>query len=144
MSDGIAYLHQAGTVPVDWLQLVLAAAFALGLSAGAAAYIRPSLFGVLAQVCGTDVAARFWTSFSVVLTVVGPLYLVFVAAGNATSLADFVRRSVYLASFGIIAAFAVMGAAVMLSPPSQAMSRRRAAQVAAEGVARDADPRILR
>ena len=59
----------------------------------------------------------------------GPLFLVFTAAVGADSLADFVRRTVYLVSLGVIGSFLVMGAAVVLSAPSQALTRRRAALI---------------
>ena len=115
---------------VDWLQLILAAALTLSLTSIAAALIHKPLYGVLELVCGTAVAARFWTTFAAILIVMGPLFLVFTAAGGATNLADFVRRAVYLVSFGIIGAFLIMGAAVMLSVPSRALRDRRAAQIA--------------
>ena len=124
---------------VDWMQLVIAAVLTLGLTTTVALVIRRSLFGVLQLICGHDVGARFWTTFASVLMVMGPLFLVFTAAGGADNLADFVRRAVYLVSFGLIAAFLVMGAAVMLSAPSQAMSRARSAQIAAQLAAGDAD-----
>ena len=116
---------------VDWLQLVIAAALTLGLTSAVALVIRRPLFGVLQLVCGNDVGARFWTTFAAVLLVMGPLFLVFTAAGGAANLADFVRRAVYLVSFGVIAAFLIMGAAVMMSAPSRALSERRAAEIAA-------------
>ena len=109
---------------VDWLQLTLAAVLTLGLTTIVALVIRKPLFGVLQLVCGTEVSARFWTTFAAVLLVMGPLFLVFTAAGGAENLADFVRRTVYLVSMGVIGAFLVMGAAVMLSAPSLAMARR--------------------
>ena len=121
----------SGALAVDWMQLVIAAVLTLGLTTTVAIVIRQSLFGVLQLICGHDVGARFWTTFASVLMVMGPLFLVFTAAGGADNLADFVRRAVYLVSFGLIAAFLVMGAAVMLSAPSQAMTRVRSAQIAA-------------
>lgn len=117
-----------------WLQLVVAGALTLGLTSIVAMFIRSSLFGVLQMICGTEVSARFWTTFSLVLLVMGPLFLVFTAAGGAESLADFVRRTVYLVSFGVIAAFLAMGAAVMLSAPSQALARHRVAQITQDGL----------
>ncbi len=121
----------ATPLPVDWQQLILAAALTLGLTSVVAVVIRRPLFGVLQLICGNDVGARFWTTFSAVLLVMGPLFLVFTAAGGAANLADFVRRAVYLVSFGIIGAFMVMGAAVMMSAPARALSERRASEVAA-------------
>lgn len=121
----------AAALAVDWLQLVVAAVTTLGLTTVVALVIRGPLHGVLQLVCGTEVSARFWTTFSLVLLVMGPLFLVFTAAGGATSLADFVRRTVYLVSFGVIGAFLVMGAAVMLSAPSQALARRRVEEITA-------------
>ena len=121
-----------GGLAVDWLQLVIAAGLTLGLTSTVALVIRRPLYGVLQLVCGNDVGARFWTTFAAVLLVMGPLFLVFTAAGGASNLADFVRRAVYLVSLGVIGAFMVMGAAVMLSAPSRALSHRRAAEIAAE------------
>lgn len=124
--------HAIDTLAVDWLQLVIAAALTLGLTTIVALVIRRPLHGVLQLVCGTEVTARFWTTFTLVLLVMGPLFLVFTAAGGATNLADFVRRTVYLVSFGVIGAFLVMGAAVMLSAPSQALARRRVEEIASQ------------
>ncbi len=120
---------------VDWLQLVIAAVLTLGLTTTVALIIRSPLYGVLQLVCGSDIGARFWTTFASVLMVMGPLFLVFTAAGGADNLADFVRRAVYLVSFGIIGAFVVMGCAVMLSAPSQALARQRSAQIDAGSAA---------
>ena len=128
MAATLSHPAQA-TLAVDWMQLVIAAVLTLGLTAGAALVIRKPLFAVLQLVCGTEVSARFWTTFAAVLLVMGPLFLVFTAAGVAENLADFVRRTVYLVSFGIIGAFLVMGGAVMMSAPSQAMTRRRAEEI---------------
>ena len=114
---------------VDWLQLVIAAVLTLSLTSIVALVIRGPLFGVLQLVCGNDVGARFWTTFAAVLLVMGPLFLVFTAAGGAANLADFVRRAVYLVSFGVIAAFLIMGVAVMMSASTRAMSVRRAAEI---------------
>jgi len=124
--------HLSPALAVDWLQLAVAGVLTLGLTSVAALIIRKPLHGVLQLICGHETGARFWTTFSTMLLVVAPLFLVFTAAGGAESLADFVRRTVYLVSFGIIAAFLAMGAAVMLSGPSQAMSRRRAAELYAQ------------
>lgn len=126
------YAHDP-VLTVDWLQLILAAVLTLSLTSIVALVIRRPLYGVLQLVCGTDVAARFWTTFAAVLLVMGPLFLVFTAAGGASNLADFVRRAVYLVSFGVIGAFMVMGAAVMLSAPSRALSERRAAEISRDG-----------
>ncbi len=123
--------HPGVVLAVDWMQLIIAAVLTLGLTTTVAIVINRSLFGVLQLICGHDVGARFWTTFASVLMVIGPLFLVFTAAGGADNLADFVRRAVYLVSFGLIAAFLVMGAAVMLSAPSQALARVRSAQIAA-------------
>ncbi len=124
---------------VDWLQLIIAAVLTLGLASLAAAIIHRPLFDVLKLVCGTDVGARFWTTFSAVMLVVGPLFLVFTAAGGAASLADFVRRAVYLVSLGVIGGFLTMGAAVMMSAPSKALVARRSAEIAVSDAL--ADPR---
>ncbi len=79
---------------------------------------RP-LYGVLHMICGEEVGARFWTTFASVLLVLEPLFLVFAAATGAQTMAELVRRSVYLGSFGVIGAFLVRGAAVMLSGPAR-------------------------
>ncbi len=122
------------SLAVDWLQLTIAAVVTLGLTTIVAVIIRKPLYGVLQLVCGTKVSAEFWTTFSAVLLVMGPLFLVFTAAGGAESLADFVRRTVYLVSMGVIGAFLIMGAAVLLSAPSRAMTRRRADEIAGASV----------
>ena len=119
------------TVAVDWVQLIAAAGLTLGLTTVVALVIRKPLYAVLKLICGGEVSAQFWTTFSLVLLVMGPLFLVFTAAGGAENLADFVRRTVYLVSFGIIGAFLIMGAAVMLSAPSQALAKGRVAQLEA-------------
>jgi hypothetical protein len=121
----------AAVLAVDWEQLLLAGALTLGLATIVALVIRKPLFDIMRMVCGTEVAARFWTVFTTVLLVMVPLFLVLAAAGGGQSLADFVRRTVYLVSFGIIGAFLAMGAAVMLSAPSQALARRRTAEIEA-------------
>lgn len=121
--------HPMNPLAVDWSQLVLAGILTIGLTSTVALVIRKPLLGVLQLICGGEVGAAFWATFSMVLIVMGPLFLVFTAAGGAESLADFVRRTVYLVSFGVIGAFLVMGAAVMLSAPSQALARRRAALI---------------
>ena len=121
--------HSANALAVDWLQLVLAGVVTIGLTTTVAMVIRKPLLGVLQLICGHEVGAAFWTTFSMVLIVMGPLFLVFTAAAGAENLADFVRRTVYLVSFGVISAFLVMGAAVMLSIPSQALTRHRAALI---------------
>jgi hypothetical protein len=81
--------------------------------------IRKPLYDILQLICGSDVGARFWSTFTSILMVLGPLFLVFTAAGGAQNLADFVRRTIYLVSFGIIGAFLAMGAAVMLNAQSK-------------------------
>lgn len=82
----------ADALPVDWLQLVVAAGLTLGLTTIVALVIRKPLYAVLELICGREVSARFWTTFAAVLLVMGPLFLVFTAAGGAGNLADFVRR----------------------------------------------------
>ena len=67
--------------------ILLAAALTLGLTSLVAAVIRRPLYDVLRLVCGSDVGARFWTTFAAVLLVMGPLFLVFTAAGGAIMLA---------------------------------------------------------
>ena len=124
---------------VAWQQLAIAALLTLGLTSVVALVIRRPLYGVLQMICGEEVGARFWTTFASVLLVLGPLFLVFTAASGAQTMAELVRRSVYLGSFGVIGAFLVMGAAVMLSGPSKAMSRRRSTLLAGEPTDRLAD-----
>ena len=51
------------------LQLAVTLIACLGL----AAYIRPVLRRVLADLCGTDERAQFWTTFSNIMLVVMPL-----------------------------------------------------------------------
>lgn len=126
-------MQTTAPLAVDWIQLVLAGALTVGVTSAVALVIRRPLRGVLQLICGQDVSADFWTSFSTVLIVMGPLFLVFTAAAGAENLADFVRRTVYLVSLGVIGAFLVMGAAVMLSIPSQALARNRAVEIERAG-----------
>ena len=79
---------------------------------------RP-LFAVLELVCQSAVATRFWTSFTAVMLVCGPLFLVCFAAGQARGPADFIRQAVYLCSLGLIGAFIIMGVAVIRSVRQQ-------------------------
>jgi hypothetical protein len=110
---------------VNWEQLIIAALLTLGLTTAVSLVIRKPLHAVLELICGTAVSAHFWTTFALVLLIAGPLFLVFTAAGGAQSLADFVRRTIYLVSFGIIAGFLVMGSAVMLSVSGHAAPNGR-------------------
>lgn len=131
------YENQA--LAVDWQQLAIAAGLTLAITTIVAVAIRKPLYGVLTMVCGSDVGARFWTTFASVLLVMGPLFLVFTAAGGAANLADFVRRSVYLVSLGVIGSFMIMGMAVMYSAPSKALVARRVSEVAGEDASRKAE-----
>ena len=124
--------HSANPLAVDWLQLVLAGVLTIGLTTAVALVIRKPLLGMLQLITGQEVGAAFWTTFAMVLIVMGPLFLVFTAAAGADSLADFVRRTVYLVSLGVIGAFVVLGAAVMFSQPSRAVERRRVALLDAD------------
>ena len=97
---------------LDWTQLGIAWGLTLILTLIVAAIMRPPLFAVMQFVCGTDIGARFWTAFSSIMIVVGPLFLVSLGALGTTTLADFVRRSMVLISLGLITTVACMGLAV--------------------------------
>lgn len=97
---------------LDWTQLGIAWGLTLTLTLIVAAIMRGPLFAVLQFVCGTDVGARFWTAFSSIMIVVGPLFLVSLGALGTTNLADFVRRSMVLISLGLIGTVSIMGLAV--------------------------------
>lgn len=100
---------------ITWMELGAALALTLAASLAVARIMWRPLFGVLEMVCRSTVAARFWTTFAGVMLVCGPLFLVCFAAGQARSLADFIRQAAYLCSLGLIGAFIVMGLAVMRS-----------------------------
>ena len=117
--DADAIAGAGEILAVNWEQLMIAAALTIGLTTIVALVIRKPLYDILQLICGSDVGARFWSTFTSILMVLGPLFLVFTAAGGAQNLADFVRRTIYLVSFGIIGAFLAMGAAVMLNAQSK-------------------------
>ncbi len=114
----------------DWFRLTVAGGLTWAITVTVAFVIKRQLRAVLRLICGSDVGADFWTTFATVLTVFGPLLLVSASTNGAETPPQFVQRVVYLISLGIIGAFLAMGAAVMLSAPSQALSRRHAAQIA--------------
>jgi hypothetical protein len=97
---------------LDWTQLAIAWGLTLILTLIVAAIMRRPLYAILQFICGTDVGARFWTAFSSVMIVAGPLFLVSLGGLGTTNLADFVRRAMVLISLGLIGAVSVMGLAV--------------------------------
>lgn len=102
-------------VPITWIELGSAIALTLAVTVVVVTFIREPLAGVLDLVCGEPAASRFWATFASIMLVFGPLFLVCFAAGRAANLAEFIRQAVYLISFGLIAAFSVMGLAVLYS-----------------------------
>ncbi len=102
-------------VPITWIELGSAIALTLAITVVVVALIRQPLAGVLDLVCGEPAASRFWATFASLMLVFGPLFLVCYAAGRAQNLAEFIRQAVYLISFGLIGAFVLMGAAVLMS-----------------------------
>jgi surface polysaccharide O-acyltransferase-like enzyme len=96
----------------DWIQLGLAWGLTLCLTLIVAGIIHRPLFAVLQYICGTDVGARFWTAYSGIMIVVGPLFLVSLGALGSANLADFARRTMVLISLGLISTVVIMGIAV--------------------------------
>jgi hypothetical protein len=101
----------------DWDELAIAWGLTLSLTLMVAAVMRRPLYAILKTICGTDMAARFWTAYSTVMLVVGPLFLVSLGSFGSPSLADFVRRTTMLISFGQIVTVAIMGIAVRVCSP---------------------------
>ncbi|WP_158921203.1 hypothetical protein [Acidisphaera sp. S103] len=97
---------------LDWTQLGIAWGLTLGLTLIVAAFMQWPLYAVLQLVCGTGVGARFWTIFSSLMIVVGPLFLVSIGALGTCSLAEFVRRAMVMISLGLIVTVTLMGFAV--------------------------------
>jgi len=103
---------------LDWTQLGIAWGLTLVLTLIVAAVMQRPLFAVLELVCKTGVGARFWTVFSSLMIVVGPLFLVSFGALGGGTLADYVRRVMVLLSLGLIVTVSVMGFAVWGSTKS--------------------------
>src|ERR1700744_2797655 len=99
---------------VGWGQLAIALGLTLSLTLIVAGVMRRPLYAILQFICGTDTGARFWTAYSTVILVVGPLFLVSFGSFGSNSLADFVRRTTMLISLGQILTVAFMGIAVRL------------------------------
>ena len=76
------------------------------------AILRGPLFAVLQFICGTDIGARFWTAYSSVMIVVGPLFTVSFAPMLTGDLSDFLRNVMVRLCFGLIGAMVVMGLSV--------------------------------
>jgi hypothetical protein len=114
---------------ITWIELGAALALTFVATTTVAAIMWRPLHGVLEFICHGGAAARFWTTFSAVMLVCGPLFLVSFAAGRSLSMADFIRQAVYLCSLGLIGAFVIMGVAVW-----------NAAQVGRVATAAPADP----
>jgi len=83
------------------------------------AILRGPLFAVLQFICGTDIGARFWTAYSSVMIVVGPLFTVSFAAMPMSDLSDFLRVVMVRLSLGLIGAMAIMGVAVLSVPAAK-------------------------
>ena len=99
---------------VGWSQLTVALGLTLSLTLTVAAVMRRPLYAILELICGTDTGARFWTTYSSVILVVGPMFLVSLGSFGSINLADFVRRTTMLISLGLIVTVAIMGIAVRL------------------------------
>ncbi len=113
-------MYVAQTLPVDWDQLIIAAALVLSLSTTTVAALRGPLAAVLRHTRGSDALAQFWTIVASALMVLVPVFLVFTSVGQAVSLPDLVRRAVYMSSFGVVAALLTVGLAVMIGMPDAA------------------------
>ena len=102
---------------LGWAELVAASGSTFVLAAAAGVTIRGPLSRVLRLVCGTDVAAEFWTTFWLVLVVTGPLTLVLVGTGGTSDLVELVRRTLSLVGAGLVISFLALGFAVSRSIP---------------------------
>lgn len=97
---------------MTWIQLGTTLVLTLVCTLTVAAIIWRPLHGVLELICQAPAAARFWTTFSAVMLVCGPLFLVSFAASRSQSMAEFIRQAVCLCALGLIGAFIIMGLAV--------------------------------
>ena len=97
---------------MDWEQLGFAWGLSLAMTFVVAAIMRRPLFAVLQHICGTDIGARFWSAYSSLMIVVGPLFLVSIGSFASGNLADFLRRTMALISLGLIGTVIIMGIAV--------------------------------
>jgi len=107
----------------DLIYLAIAWGLTFGLTLTVVMILRGPLFAVLQYVCGTDIGARFWTTYSSVMIVVGPLFLVSLGSISQANLSDFLRSVMVRLSLGLIGAVIIMGAAVN----SASIAKRRAA-----------------
>ena len=114
---------------VGWNQLAIALGLTLTLSLTVASVMRRPLYAILQFICGTDPGARFWTTYSSVILVIGPMFLVSLGSFGSANLADFVRRTTMLISLGLIVTVAIMGLAVRLcgKQPTRPVQPDRAA-----------------
>ena len=114
---------------VGWNQLAIALGLTLTLSLTVASVMRRPLYAILQFICGTDPGARFWTTYSSVILVIGPMFLVSLGSFGSANLADFVRRTTMLISLGLIVTVAIMGLAVRLcgKQPTRPIQPDRAA-----------------
>jgi hypothetical protein len=119
---------------LDWMQLGIAWGLTLTLTLIVAAIMRRPLFAVLQFVCGTDIGAHFWTAYTSIMLVAGPLFLVSLGSFGSPNLADFVRRAMVLISLGLIGTVAIMGLAVRSAtkPKPPVPSARPEPEAAAE------------
>ena len=87
-------------------------ALTLALTLTVVAILRAPLFGVLQFVCGNDIGARFWTAYSSVMIVVGPLFTVSFGGIQTGDFSDFLRVVMVRLSLGLIGAMIIMGLSV--------------------------------
>lgn len=97
---------------LDWTYFASAVGLTLTLSLTVALVIRAPLLSVLKHICGTDIGARFWTTYACVMIVVGPLFLVAGFVKDGVDLIHFLRSTVAMTAFGLIGTFIIMGWAV--------------------------------
>ncbi len=96
----------------DLTYLAIAWGLTFALTLTVVAILRGPLYAVLQYVCGTDIGARFWTTYSSVMIVVGPLFLVSIGSISQANLGDFLRSVMVRLSLGLIGAVIIMGVAV--------------------------------
>jgi hypothetical protein len=96
----------------DLTFLAIAWGLTILLTLTVVAILRAPLYAVLQYICGTDIGARFWTTYSSVMIVIGPLFLVSITSFAQASLSDFLRSVMVRLSLGLIGAVVIMGLAV--------------------------------
>ncbi|HYD99376.1 MAG TPA: hypothetical protein VEH84_08335 [Alphaproteobacteria bacterium] len=120
------------------IDLVLAVALAAALGAAAALTLRGPLHRALGIVCDTDVAAAFWTGYSVIFMVLLPVLGVAGSTwlyGDALTPMEALSRTLSLAIGGLILALLAIGRALWLGGQLRAKAAAPAPALAPVGAA---------